>query len=275
MKVTFDREKIDRLLFDFYNCTKVPISLFDLERQCLSAYATGVPPYCKNIRARFPQSCAKCDQEHLGRLETTKQVNIYTCHAGICEVMAPVLYGENVIAYLMLGRFRDAEQKFSSVSKAIEAAKRYKLDEEEQLNAYRDLPVFTRSTLDSAIRIAQTCIQYMWTESMISLKTDSLSTKIENYINEHIAESLSIDELCKQFFVSKTTLQAVFRNEFNASVKNYILSKRIALAKQLLKDTPPLPVGEIAKHCGFPDYNYFSRIFRQKTSLSPSAYRKS
>ena len=125
MKFTFDREKTDKLLFAFFNATKIPISLFDLDFLCISSF-DEMPAYCKNILSTkgFENSCAVCDNNHFNLVTKTKKTMIYTCHAGICEVLAPVMYGDKVIAYLMLGRFRDEEHVYSSEEKITRIAER-------------------------------------------------------------------------------------------------------------------------------------------------------
>lgn len=53
----------------------------------------------------------------------------------------------------------------------------------------------------------------------------------------------------------------------------YIRSFRMAKAKQLLATTD-MPIGAIARECGFANYNYFSRLFKQETGFSPTNDRK-
>lgn len=274
MKIAFYKEKVDKLLHAFYGCTHIPISLFTIDFTCLSAYG-DMQQYCANIREtpKGAHACASCDNTNFAAVQKSKKLSIYTCHAGLCEVITPILYNDTVIAYLMLGRFRDEEGVYSSEEQARSATQSFDLDYEKQHKAYSQLPVFSFSAVQSAIEIVQTCICYMWSENIVSLKNNLLPKKIEDYIDEHIMEKLTVDALAKHFFLSKPTLQALFHDEFNDSVKNFILMKRLSLAKKLLSETE-LSVSEIAKQCGFPDYNYFSRIFHLKNSVSPSQYRK-
>ena len=56
-------------------------------------------------------------------------------------------------------------------------------------------------------------------------------------------------------------------------VSEYIMTFRINHAKELLLNSS-LKVNEISTLCGFNDYNYFTKVFKNKTSYSPRAYRK-
>lgn len=276
MKFTFDREKTDKLLFAFFNATKIPISLFDLNFQCISSF-DEMPRYCKNILSTtgLENSCAVCDNNHFDIVTKTKKTMTYTCHAGICEVLAPVMYGDEVIAYLMLGRFRDEEHIYSSEEKMCAAMEKYNIPIKVQKEAYYALPVVSSSVLHSAITLAKACVQLMWTEQIIQTKSDLTATRIEEYIREKIGngEKLTVDMLCEKFYLTKPSLLAVFHREFNDSPGNYILNYRINKAKKLLRETS-LSIQEISEKSCFTDYNYFSRIFRKKLGMSPSTYRR-
>ena len=71
----------------------------------------------------------------------------------------------------------------------------------------------------------------------------------------------------------KQELYQLFHTNFNASVADYIRSKRIAMAEQLIRTTS-MQISEIAANVGFFDYNYFSKVFHRKFSVSPREYRK-
>ena len=56
------------------------------------------------------------------------------------------------------------------------------------------------------------------------------------------------------------------------TVTDCINKTRIRQALILL-NTSELSIGDIASRCGFPDANYFSRVFRRQQGLSPKQYR--
>ena len=63
-----------------------------------------------------------------------------------------------------------------------------------------------------------------------------------------------------------------FTQKHGIAPKEYMLEKRIALAKKLLRETET-SVMEISNSVGYVDPLYFSRIFKKKEGLSPQAYR--
>ena len=276
MNITFNKKKLDELLINFYNCSGISISIFNSEYVCI-ANAGSPQQFCNKIRedeAR-KQKCALSDESHFKQVNEEHKTIIYTCHAGIVETITPIFYENIIIAYVMLGRFRDAERKYSSHAIVRKSLSKYGLkdQEKEYLKLYKQLPVFSVAQLNSAISILKLCIRYIWNEKLIKLNKNMLPTKIENFILENLSSELTIKNICKEFFISKEKLYSIFREEYNDTVKNFINNKRIQQAEKLLGVTTA-PIANIAEQVGFSDYNYFIRLFKKKTNLSPLQYRK-
>ena len=275
MKIEFNEKKLDALLNDFYNCTKIPISLYDTKFNCLYA-SIEKPQYCENICSikGLEDSCSLCDKEHFDIVNKNKNFHFYTCHAGICEIIAPIVYENIVIAYIMLGRFRDKERSYSSIKGIRAFAKKYNLDVKTQVQAYRQLPIFSQSVIFSSFNLLKSLIQFIWTENLISTHKDLLPQKIENYINQNLTSNiLTVEHICQTFFISKRTLYNIFHKEFQDTFCNYVLKKRLHLAKKILLSSK-LTITEISEQCGFADYNYFTRAFTKRYGVAPTKLRK-
>lgn len=92
------------------------------------------------------------------------------------------------------------------------------------------------------------------------------------YINQHLTESITLDELASRFFVSKYYLLHAFKDYTNLSVHQYIIARRIIAAQHMLKEG--LPPGTVAQQCGFNDYAGFYRAFVKQTGTTPQAFSK-
>ncbi len=90
------------------------------------------------------------------------------------------------------------------------------------------------------------------------------------YINEHIGQDLSLDEVSSRFFISKYHLIREFKSYTNRSVYQYIVAKRIIQAK-LLMQSGIMPTDVYLK-CGFREYSSFYKAFKKETDLSPQQY---
>ena len=94
------------------------------------------------------------------------------------------------------------------------------------------------------------------------------------YIEAHLAENLSLQTLADILNISPGYLSTLFRKETGQTLTDYINRKRIRHAMHLLKTTR-LQVQTIAQHCGIMDVQYFSKIFKRVTQMTPKQYRES
>jgi len=102
------------------------------------------------------------------------------------------------------------------------------------------------------------------------------TTQLRELIQDHLDTNLSLrlTEVADTVQVNPSYLSREFARYFdNLSFGEYIRKLRIDKAVQLL-DTTAYALGEIAYLTGFSDQSHFTRIFKQHTGYSPSAYRK-
>ena len=95
----------------------------------------------------------------------------------------------------------------------------------------------------------------------------------KQYINEHYAEPLTLDQIGQIVGLNPSYFSNIFRKESNCTFTEYLTEIRMKNARQLITDTD-LEIIEIAEQTGFHDIKYFSRCFRKITGMTPSAYRK-
>ena len=93
------------------------------------------------------------------------------------------------------------------------------------------------------------------------------------YINSHLEEELTVDLLADTVFVSKYHLMRKFKAETGYSVHQYITSKRLLLARELLTTTSQ-SMTDICFQCGFRDYSSFSREFKKHFRVSARKFRQ-
>lgn len=96
--------------------------------------------------------------------------------------------------------------------------------------------------------------------------------EILSYINDHYTQPIRIENLARSFGVSVSYLSHEFVRFTNRSVYDYVLYRRVMLARQQMMGSSSL--NEIAYQCGFNDYSNFLRSFSKIVGMSPSQYRK-
>lgn len=94
------------------------------------------------------------------------------------------------------------------------------------------------------------------------------------YINDHLTEPLSIDRLAARAYVSRSHLMHRFKAATGYGVRQYIVSKRLLLARSRLADDPARSISEIAALSGFSDYLPFFRAFKAQYCMTPQEWRE-
>lgn len=94
-----------------------------------------------------------------------------------------------------------------------------------------------------------------------------------SYIQEHLSEEISFQNLAACSGCSSRQVYALFRKRFQTTPIKYLSDYRIETAKHLLL-TSPMTITEIATACGFQTVHYFSHAFKLSTGLSPNAFRR-
>lgn len=115
-----------------------------------------------------------------------------------------------------------------------------------------------------------TKIQFSSTQSQ---KTNKECRFIEQYLNEHFREDISLQSLSEIVHLSKYYLAHAFKEYKGISPINYLTQVRINEAKHLL-ETTDFSAAKIADFTGFASQSYFSQIFHKETGMSPNKFRR-
>ena len=122
-------------------------------------------------------------------------------------------------------------------------------------------------------RLCTLLMEQSWNPEEATTAPKKLSVvEVKEYLEQHYAEKISLDELSKQFFINKYYLTRVFKEQFGQSITAYLTSLRITHAKQLLRFSDK-SVEEIGLECGLGQLHYFSRVFKEVEGVPPSIYR--
>ena len=92
------------------------------------------------------------------------------------------------------------------------------------------------------------------------------------YIQDHFTETFTLDDLARQFSISKYHLCHIFKNVTGFSVMEYVIQRRIILARELLRQ--PISVQEAGERAGFQTNSHFIRTFSAYTGMSPKRYAR-
>lgn len=93
-----------------------------------------------------------------------------------------------------------------------------------------------------------------------------------HYIKTNLNEKININSLSDKACMSKATFYRLFKRELGLSPNEFILSEKIAKAKQLLSN-PKAKVAAVSYELGFSDANYFIRAFKKLVGMTPGHYQ--
>lgn len=128
--------------------------------------------------------------------------------------------------------------------------------------------------LDVYHRVFQQIFTALIDEKQEMKKEERIEAELKEYVLENYSDAgLSIGRLAEHIGYSEAYTIKLFKNVMGVSFTQYIVSLRIEKAMQLLKDTND-NIDVIAEKTGFATYNNFAKLFRSKTGMSPSDYRK-
>ncbi len=92
------------------------------------------------------------------------------------------------------------------------------------------------------------------------------------YIRNHYKEGITLEETAAILGITPEYLSMLFKREMGMNFSAFLKKFRISHAKRLLKGTD-MKIYEVAEACGYNNSNYFTRVFKEVTGISPADFR--
>lgn len=100
-----------------------------------------------------------------------------------------------------------------------------------------------------------------------------MTKTIQEYLDKHYQEDISLDDLSKKFFISSSYIAHEMKRELGISPINYLINRRIGEAQRLLIYSE-ITTTQIAEKVGYKNPNYFNKLFQKKTGHTPAKFRE-
>ena len=113
-----------------------------------------------------------------------------------------------------------------------------------------------------------------------NIKFVTNSTELENnlvgdiiaLLKANLYSKITLTEISRQTFYSKTFLNTIFKKNTGASIMQYYTMLKVDEAKRLLREK--VSSSEVSAKLKFESPTYFTKVFKKYTNLTPSAYKK-
>ena len=274
MGAVFNKTELMVLLQDFHQLTGLRAVVFDAYGMDVLSYPPELPEYCRLIRQspKGETGCHLCDQNACRTATQRKETVIYPCHAGLIEVITPILINDAAVGFLLLSHIVQGADEAAEWQRARSCCALYGVDETALKRAYMALPRTTYQTLKSAADLLALAAAALYQKGLARLTPGSAQARLIQYVSEHLADDLSSDALCRELSISRTGLYHLSCQTYGCGISEQITRMRIHKAMELLAETK-LTNAEICRKIGIQDYNYFYRVFRRQAGLTPRQYR--
>lgn len=254
----------------------------------LEPYLYHNNPFCNYLK-KFDathKACASSKNILCRSVSRAKNPCYGMCYMGIEELRYPIRWNHRLIGFLCVGQFTSDDA--SAMIRLEQKAERYQLDPGELQRRYRS--TVKSMTLD----LQELCTQLGMLSHYFSVlygqflgsatgeqradrvaethKRSYIVSRTIDYIHENYMYPITLKALAGSSYCSEAYLSHLFKEKIGVTITDYINTQRIHKAQSLL-DLTTLSITDIAHQCGFNDSNYFSRVFRKHTKLSPKQYR--
>ena len=107
-------------------------------------------------------------------------------------------------------------------------------------------------------------------EDYIANEDDTVISSIINYIEKNIDKKITLKDISIHTSLSISRLAHLFKEKTGITIVQYMIKKRLVLAKKLLRKG--MPIHDIYQECGFQDYTSFFRTFKKEYSITPKQF---
>ncbi len=252
--------------------TGIKAVIYDTDNKILHAQPDSMCDFCQEIR-RSPEltaRCLQCDREGMARCQATRQIEIYQCHMGLTEVIAPILDNGIVIGYILFGQLLtpQARPQITDIINQTSQVNPHILRQ-----ALARMPETSTSIIEASARLMAMCACYARLTMILSVRQNSLAMHIDQYLTRHLADKdLSIHTVYRHFGISRGTLYTISRAAFGVGMSEHIRQRRLQLAIELLPRHQSL--NEVAELVGFADADYLGKLIKKQTGTTAKKLQK-
>ena len=274
MNLLFNNDELLQLITNLHLLTGIRASIYDLNGNDICLDEVHMP-FCQRMNAcsEGHARCVACDTREITRCAGRKTPHFYRCHAGICEAILPICADGTPLAYLVFGQYLDTTSMDSQWENTRATLDWFPGDLESLKEDFWAFRQYSTQAIAAYTEILNALASYIHLVGMIQTSEYSDLQRLELYLDQHYMEKISLGSISEALGISRTKLCSIAKRlSGGKTLSRMITERRIAAAKLLLLKSD-IPISSVAEEVGITDYNYFTKVFRAGTGLTPSAFR--
>ena len=98
--------------------------------------------------------------------------------------------------------------------------------------------------------------------------------RVTEYMEEHLQDNLSLDQLARETDYSRAHFLRMFRATTGKTPHQHLTQRRIERAKSMLLEAEKISLIDVAARCGFSSQSHLTRVFRRQVGATPSEFKR-
>jgi AraC-like DNA-binding protein len=219
-------------------------------------------PFCAGVKEHAQNLCYRDDFHRANaRAAKLRRPFVKRCHAGVSEVVVPVILGGEHAGTIFAGPFIEKGSKAPRGAADLEVRSRAEITRLGRLISV--IAGFAAQAGEALM------IQEMEAAARSEPVRRALRFAAENY-----PRAITVKDAAGNAYLSPSRFAHVFSEEMGMPFHRYLSALRIARAKALLASSS-MRVIDVAARCGFCNQNYFAGVFKKAVGMTPREYRRS
>ena len=205
---------------------------------------------------------------------------LHVCHAGLRELVIPVLYRGEQVATVFCGQAIVDGCPAESTAWLSKRAAQLGLDAQAAKRVRDALPRISEDKLVQIGRMLFLALNHLAEtegrtalERALALERSEAIRSAVIHVDHHFQEPLRVEDMARRVSLTPAYFSRLFHKVTGMTFVDYLTQRRIAEAKELLKSTT-MRVIDVAFAVGYGDQSYFGRRFRQITGQTPTTFRR-
>ena len=275
--ILFNSAQLRRLIINLHTLTGIWANIFDAggrDIQIRHAHSQ----FCQAIHAtkEGDARCKECDVRAVQECRAAGCGGLYPyhCHAGLREYLLPIFEGGTPIAYLVFGQLLEDSSRLRQWERTKGLLDWYDGDMQTLRQDFFRLKQCSKEEIAAFAEVLEALASYIQLEGIIRSAEYTDAQKLKMYLDQHYTEPLSLQRISSDLHMGTTKLCALAKKFSDGKTVTQLISqRRVSAAKKLLISSN-CSISDVAGAVGFSDYNYFTRIFKASTGMTPRNFRK-